>query len=205
MVSLFLQSHSGVVQFPHEYWRCIIHLLFANHFFCMKYSIAGACTLIPGARFLQGVLRDLSKVSTVGTQDPTAKAIEQSDGEANDSDAITAANDVITSSNGDNSALTADSALQFGGEKAFAFFMQCLFLCERIVIEVFTTTKFRKVGGGGGGVTICNIKMAKTCVSTSQVCIEKKLCLCRSYANTTGTLPMYLANQGPNHGFKPAN
>uniref|UniRef100_A0A5B7ANI1 Putative GATA transcription factor 24 n=1 Tax=Davidia involucrata TaxID=16924 RepID=A0A5B7ANI1_DAVIN len=56
----------------------------------------------------KGVLRDLSKVSTVGIQDPTVKATEQSDGEANDSDAINVGADMITSSNGDNSAVTAE-------------------------------------------------------------------------------------------------
>ncbi|KAA8545666.1 hypothetical protein F0562_020883 [Nyssa sinensis] len=56
----------------------------------------------------KGVLRDLSKVSAVGIQDPTVKATEQSNDEANDSDAVNAAADMITSSNGDNSAVTAE-------------------------------------------------------------------------------------------------
>ncbi|KAK3000387.1 hypothetical protein RJ639_022342 [Escallonia herrerae] len=56
----------------------------------------------------KGVLRDLSKVSGSGTQDANAKAIEQSDGEANDSGAITVAADVVPTSDGDNIALTAD-------------------------------------------------------------------------------------------------
>ncbi|KAM7470596.1 hypothetical protein LguiA_008779 [Lonicera macranthoides] len=55
----------------------------------------------------KGVLRDLSKVPTMGIQDPNAKITEQSDGEANDSDAVTVTVDVI-SSNGDNLALTAE-------------------------------------------------------------------------------------------------
>ncbi|KAK2983176.1 hypothetical protein RJ640_018521 [Escallonia rubra] len=56
----------------------------------------------------KGVLRDLSKVSGTGTQDANAKATEQSDGEANDSGAITVAADVVATSNGDNIAVTAE-------------------------------------------------------------------------------------------------
>ncbi|KAF7127680.1 hypothetical protein RHSIM_Rhsim11G0141800 [Rhododendron simsii] len=50
----------------------------------------------------KGVLRDLSKVSAGGGQDPTVKAIEQSEGEANDSDVINSAADIFNLLNGDN-------------------------------------------------------------------------------------------------------
>nr|XP_043621313.1 GATA transcription factor 24-like [Erigeron canadensis] len=50
----------------------------------------------------KGVLRDLTKVSAPGVQDPTGKAIEQSDGEANNSD--TANVNPLMISNGDSSA-----------------------------------------------------------------------------------------------------
>ncbi|GMQ01471.1 hypothetical protein CsSME_00048107 [Camellia sinensis var. sinensis] len=56
----------------------------------------------------KGVLRDLSKVSAAGIQDPTVKAAEQSEGEANDSDVVTSAADIINSSNGENSAVPAE-------------------------------------------------------------------------------------------------
>ncbi|GMJ12897.1 hypothetical protein HRI_004958800 [Hibiscus trionum] len=60
----------------------------------------------------KGVLRDLSKVSTAAIQDPTAKTTEQgvyqSDAEANDLEAVTATTDVVSSSNGDNSTVTAE-------------------------------------------------------------------------------------------------
>ncbi|KAL3515473.1 hypothetical protein ACH5RR_022375 [Cinchona calisaya] len=56
----------------------------------------------------KGILRDLSKVPTAGIQDPNVKAGEQRNGEANDSNAVTAAVDIVTSSNGDSSALTAE-------------------------------------------------------------------------------------------------
>ncbi|XVF44872.1 hypothetical protein PTKIN_Ptkin02bG0158300 [Pterospermum kingtungense] len=58
----------------------------------------------------KGVLRDLSKVSTVAIQDPSAKTTEQSDAEANDSEAVTTTTttDVVSSSNGDISAVTAE-------------------------------------------------------------------------------------------------
>ncbi|KAL7227658.1 hypothetical protein ACSBR1_022515 [Camellia fascicularis] len=56
----------------------------------------------------KGVLRDLSKVSAAGIQDPTVKAAEQSEGEANDSDVVTSADDIINSSNGENSAVPAE-------------------------------------------------------------------------------------------------
>lgn len=49
----------------------------------------------------KGVLRDLSKVLAGGVQDSTVKAIEQSEGEANDSDVINSAADIINSLNGD--------------------------------------------------------------------------------------------------------
>ncbi|KVI10879.1 GATA transcription factor 24-like [Cynara cardunculus var. scolymus] len=55
----------------------------------------------------KGVLRDLTKVSASGTQDPAGKPIEQSDGEANNLDAINA-NAVMVVSNGDTSAVTAE-------------------------------------------------------------------------------------------------
>lgn len=47
----------------------------------------------------KGILRDLSKVSNVGIQEPSVKETEQSDGEANESDAAISL-DIITS-NGD--------------------------------------------------------------------------------------------------------
>ncbi|KAL4281649.1 hypothetical protein GQ457_03G004000 [Hibiscus cannabinus] len=60
----------------------------------------------------KGVLRDLSKVSTAAILDPTAKTAEQgvyqSDAEANDLEAVTATTDVVSSSNGDNSTVTAE-------------------------------------------------------------------------------------------------
>ncbi|XP_059653232.1 GATA transcription factor 24-like [Cornus florida] len=55
----------------------------------------------------KGVLRDLPKALPMGIQDSTGKAIVQSDGEANNSDAINAAADIVTS-NGDSSAVTAE-------------------------------------------------------------------------------------------------
>ncbi|XP_028076068.1 GATA transcription factor 28-like [Camellia sinensis] len=56
----------------------------------------------------KGVLRDLSKVPAGGIQDPTVKATEQSEGEANDSDAITSAADILNSTNGDNPAVNGE-------------------------------------------------------------------------------------------------
>ncbi|XVE93612.1 hypothetical protein REPUB_Repub01dG0209000 [Reevesia pubescens] len=56
----------------------------------------------------KGVLRDLSKVPTVPIQDPTAKTTEQTDAEANESEAVTVTTNVVSSSNGDNSAVTAE-------------------------------------------------------------------------------------------------
>ncbi|XP_021291024.1 GATA transcription factor 28-like [Herrania umbratica] len=56
----------------------------------------------------KGVLRDLSKVSTIPIEDASAKPTEQSDAEANDSEAVTVTTDVISSSNGDNSAVSAE-------------------------------------------------------------------------------------------------
>jgi hypothetical protein len=53
----------------------------------------------------KGILRDLSKVPTLALPDPNAKISVQSDSEANDSDAMNVAVDVITS-NGNNSSLT---------------------------------------------------------------------------------------------------
>lgn len=55
----------------------------------------------------KGELRDLSKVSAPGSQDPNGKRIEQSDGEANESDSLNAAAD-IPCSNGHSSGLTAN-------------------------------------------------------------------------------------------------
>ncbi|KAF5936924.1 hypothetical protein HYC85_024430 [Camellia sinensis] len=65
----------------------------------------------------KGVLRDLSKVSAAGIQDPTVKAAEQSEGEANDSDVVTSAADIINSSNGENSAVPAERVLCFMGQQ----------------------------------------------------------------------------------------
>ncbi|KAK9286763.1 hypothetical protein L1049_015290 [Liquidambar formosana] len=55
----------------------------------------------------KGELRDLSKVVVVRIQDPSMKTIEQSNGEASESDAVTTATEIVTS-NGDNSAMTAE-------------------------------------------------------------------------------------------------
>ncbi|XP_058191099.1 GATA transcription factor 20-like [Rhododendron vialii] len=64
-----------------------------------KKSLCNAC----GLKWKnKGVLRDLSKVSAGGGQDPTVKAIEQSEGEANDSDVINSAADIFNLLNGDN-------------------------------------------------------------------------------------------------------
>ncbi|XP_022726786.1 GATA transcription factor 28-like [Durio zibethinus] len=68
-------------------------------------SLCNACGLKWANK---GVLRDLSKVSTVAIQDPSAKTTEQSDAEANDSEAVTVTTEVVSSSNGDNSAVTAE-------------------------------------------------------------------------------------------------
>ncbi|XWS54582.1 hypothetical protein CRYUN_Cryun10bG0101400 [Craigia yunnanensis] len=57
----------------------------------------------------KGILRDLSKVSPTAIQAPPAKTTEQHcDAEANDSEAVTVTKDVVSSSNGDNSAVTAE-------------------------------------------------------------------------------------------------
>ncbi|XP_022763643.1 KH domain-containing protein HEN4 isoform X7 [Durio zibethinus] len=56
----------------------------------------------------KGVLRDLSKVSTAANQDPTAKTTEQNDAEASESEGVTLTTDVVSLSNGDNSAVTAE-------------------------------------------------------------------------------------------------
>jgi len=56
----------------------------------------------------KGILRDLSKVPSAGIQDPSVKPTEQSDGEANDSDAVTQAAELVSSSNGDTSAVTVE-------------------------------------------------------------------------------------------------
>ncbi|KAK1414592.1 hypothetical protein QVD17_30339 [Tagetes erecta] len=52
----------------------------------------------------KGVLRDLNKVSASGTPDPTGKIVGQSDGEANDTDAVNV-NALIVSNGVDNSAV----------------------------------------------------------------------------------------------------
>ncbi|KAM3742500.1 hypothetical protein ACB098_07G072800 [Castanea mollissima] len=57
----------------------------------------------------KGILRDLSKVSNVGIQDPPVKLIEQNNGEANDLVVVTTATAIVPSSNGDVSAVTAES------------------------------------------------------------------------------------------------
>ncbi|KAI3815323.1 hypothetical protein L1987_14986 [Smallanthus sonchifolius] len=54
----------------------------------------------------KGVLRDLNKVSTSGAPDPTGKTIDQSDGGANDADAVNM-NAMIVSNGVDNSATVA--------------------------------------------------------------------------------------------------
>ncbi|KAK9988939.1 hypothetical protein SO802_029178 [Lithocarpus litseifolius] len=56
----------------------------------------------------KGILRDLSKVSNVAIQDPPVKLIEQNNGEANDLVVVTTTTDIIPSSNGDISAVTAE-------------------------------------------------------------------------------------------------
>ncbi|OMO85252.1 Zinc finger, GATA-type [Corchorus capsularis] len=58
----------------------------------------------------KGILRDLSKPPTVPlpVQNPSAKPTEQSDAEANDSEAVTTTTDVVSSSNGDNSTVSAE-------------------------------------------------------------------------------------------------
>ncbi|KAF5444227.1 hypothetical protein F2P56_036718 [Juglans regia] len=57
----------------------------------------------------KGVLRDLPKVSNVSVLDSSVKTIEQGDGDAIDSDAVTpAAAELVSSANGDNSAVTAE-------------------------------------------------------------------------------------------------
>ncbi|MBA0843101.1 hypothetical protein Goarm_000317 [Gossypium armourianum] len=56
----------------------------------------------------KGVLRDLSKVSMVAIQDPTVKTTEQSDAEANESEAVTGTAVVVSSSNRDNSGMTSE-------------------------------------------------------------------------------------------------
>ncbi|KAL5562685.1 hypothetical protein UlMin_032432, partial [Ulmus minor] len=50
----------------------------------------------------KGILRDLSKAPNGSIQDPSMKDIEQSDGDANDSDVVSTAADMVISSNGDN-------------------------------------------------------------------------------------------------------
>lgn len=56
----------------------------------------------------KGILRDLSKVSNVAIQDPPVKLIEQNNGEANDLVMVTTTTDIVPSSNGDISAVTAE-------------------------------------------------------------------------------------------------
>ncbi|KAJ9537942.1 hypothetical protein OSB04_030675 [Centaurea solstitialis] len=55
----------------------------------------------------KGVLRDLNKVSASGAVDPTGKTIEQSDGEANDTNAVNV-NALMVCNGGDNSAVTGE-------------------------------------------------------------------------------------------------
>nr|XP_043624034.1 GATA transcription factor 24-like isoform X2 [Erigeron canadensis] len=55
----------------------------------------------------KGVLRDLNKVSAPGVPDPTGKTIEQSDREANDTNAVNV-NAMIVSNGGDNSGDTVE-------------------------------------------------------------------------------------------------
>ncbi|KAJ9159209.1 hypothetical protein P3X46_024730 [Hevea brasiliensis] len=57
----------------------------------------------------KGILRDLSKVSSLAIQGPPAKPTEQSGGEANGLEVVTMAADIVTSSNGNNSTLTAET------------------------------------------------------------------------------------------------
>lgn len=59
----------------------------------------------------KGVLIGGPKVSNIVMQDPSAKGIEQGDGEAKDSVAITMGANIAPSSNGDNSAMTVDRNL----------------------------------------------------------------------------------------------
>ncbi|KAH0977400.1 hypothetical protein GBA52_027119 [Prunus armeniaca] len=59
----------------------------------------------------KGVLTGGHKVSNIVMQDPSAKGIEQGDGEAKDSVAITMGANIAPSSNGDNSAMTVDRNL----------------------------------------------------------------------------------------------
>ncbi|XAR53014.1 hypothetical protein NMG60_11021391 [Bertholletia excelsa] len=65
-------------------------------------SLCNACGLKWANK---GVLRDLPKVLTAGTQDTTVKAVEHSEGEVNNSNVVTSTGNLINSSNGDNSAL----------------------------------------------------------------------------------------------------
>ncbi|KAJ6908422.1 hypothetical protein NC651_018750 [Populus alba x Populus x berolinensis] len=57
---------------------------------------------------LQGVLRNLSKVPILSIQQSSMKTVAQVNGEANNSDAITAAADIV-SPNGDNSTLATET------------------------------------------------------------------------------------------------
>ncbi|ONH90718.1 hypothetical protein PRUPE_8G071200 [Prunus persica] len=59
----------------------------------------------------KGVLTGGPKVSNIGMQDPSAKGIEQGDGEAKDSVAITMGANIAPSPNGDNSTMTVDRNL----------------------------------------------------------------------------------------------
>ncbi|XP_044489144.1 GATA transcription factor 28-like [Mangifera indica] len=68
-------------------------------------SLCNACGLKWANK---GVLRDISRNPVTGVQDPSAKTTEQSDGEANDSDAVTTATDMTAAANNENSAMPAE-------------------------------------------------------------------------------------------------
>ncbi|XP_043816480.1 GATA transcription factor 28 isoform X3 [Manihot esculenta] len=57
----------------------------------------------------KGILRDLSKASSMRIKGPPAKPTEQGEGEANGLDIVTMAADIVSSSNGDNSTVTAET------------------------------------------------------------------------------------------------
>ncbi|KAJ9174978.1 hypothetical protein P3X46_013568 [Hevea brasiliensis] len=69
-------------------------------------TLCNACGLKWASK---GILRDLSKISRMAIQGPPAKSIEQSEGKANGMDAVTVAADIVSSFNGDNSTLTAET------------------------------------------------------------------------------------------------
>ncbi|XP_002522687.2 GATA transcription factor 24 [Ricinus communis] len=57
----------------------------------------------------KGILRDLSKMPSAGIQGPPAKPMEQGEGEANNTAVVTAGGERLSTSNGDNLALTAET------------------------------------------------------------------------------------------------